>query len=154
MTQINYAINDACFDIFFLVILLYIALFNCLVGIGLEDHQSTIFLFRETEGEEGKECKISINYFVTYLFHIKRSRDIHKSQPNKLLTKKKMNRIAFNAVVRAARVNPAIRSAAPYRWVGFKFFLNIKYHLTLYYSFIFSNQVMLLVVNNPKDLLL
>ncbi|CAF0934188.1 unnamed protein product [Adineta ricciae] len=27
-----------------------------------------------------------------------------------------MNRIAFNAVVRAARVNPTIRSAAPYRW--------------------------------------
>jgi predicted S18 family serine protease len=27
-----------------------------------------------------------------------------------------MNRIAFNAIVRAARVNPAIRSTAPYRW--------------------------------------
>jgi hypothetical protein len=27
-----------------------------------------------------------------------------------------MNRIAFNTIVRAARVNPAIRTAAPYRW--------------------------------------
>lgn len=34
----------------------------------------------------------------------------------------KMNRIVFNTVVRAARVNPAIRSAAPYRWVSFNDF--------------------------------
>ena len=32
-----------------------------------------------------------------------------------------MNRIAFSAVVRATRVNPAIRSAAPYRWVSLAF---------------------------------
>lgn len=32
-----------------------------------------------------------------------------------------MNRIAFNTIVRAVRVNPAIRSAAPYRWVSLNF---------------------------------
>lgn len=31
-----------------------------------------------------------------------------------------MNRIAFTAIVRATRVNPAIRSAAPYRWQSSK----------------------------------
>lgn len=43
-----------------------------------------------------------------------------------------MNRIAFNAV-RAVRVTPAIRSAAPRRWASVRFFLFI--HLGRYCLF-------------------
>lgn len=89
-------------------------------------------------------------YFYIPIYITRTHREIiisHLLRRNWLL---KMNRIALNAVVRAARINPTIRSAAPYRWVSLQISLNIFiWTFTISY---FSNPAILLVVNKHKDL--
>lgn len=62
-----------------------------------------------------------------------------------------MNRLVFNTVVRTARVNPVIRSAAPYRWVRFGQNLFEHFYLNVFIVY-FSNRAILLLDNKHKDL--
>ena len=56
-----------------------------------------------------------------------------------------LSRIAFNNIVRAARVNPTIRSVAPYRWVSLTFFIKFSS------DFLFSNHHKVVLVKEEED---
>lgn len=79
------------------------------------------FLGRKNERERKKEKQrkerrddslAAVKYCVTHFYKTHR-----ESQSLTINQTKRMNRIAFSAVVRAARINPAARPIVPYRWV-------------------------------------